>query len=100
MQQIIVSDNFYGNGQQMKMLFSTLDYGKNENFLGGLMCPMKFANDDMLHQMEYIINVPQNAFEFVEGSGSFVINQENDLPANISQVRLTTYLNLLIGSKS
>ena len=81
MQQIIVTEGFYGNPQQMKTLFSSLDYAKNENFLQGQICPMNYANEEMLRQMEYLINVPENTFEFVEGSGSFVINQETDLPA-------------------
>ena len=72
MQRIIVSDGFYSNPEQMKMLFSTLDYGKNENFLQGLMCPLKYANIDMLKQIEYLINVPEDSFEFIDGSGSFV----------------------------
>lgn len=81
MQQIIVSEGFYNNPQQMKSLFSTLDYAKNENFLQGQICPMNFANEDMLRQMEYYTNVPENTFEFVEGSGTFVINTVEDLPA-------------------
>lgn len=81
MQEIIVSDGFYSNPSQMRTLFSTLDYGKNENLLQGLICPMNFANEDMLHQMEYIVGAPAGSYEFVEGSGAFVINQEKDLPS-------------------
>lgn len=81
MQEIIISDGFYNNPSQMKTLFSTLDYQKNENLLQGLICPMSFANEDMLHQMEYIVGVPEGSYEFVEGSGTFIINQEKDLPS-------------------
>jgi len=42
---------------------------------------MNFANDDMLRQMEYYTNTPENTYMFVEGSGSFVINTAEDLPA-------------------
>lgn len=80
MQQIIVSDGFYSNPLQMKTLFSTMEYSKNENFLGGQICPMNFANDDMRHQMETITGAPQDAYEFVDGSGVFIINQASDLP--------------------
>ena len=80
MQQIIIDDGFYTNPEQMKTIFSTLDYIKNENFLQGLICPMNYVNNDMLNQMQYIVNVPENTLEFVEGSGSFVINCEKDLP--------------------
>lgn len=80
MQQIIVSEGFYGNPQQMKALFSTLDYAKNENFIQGQLCPMNFANDEMLQQLTHLVGAPEGTFEFVEGSGSFVINQEDELP--------------------
>lgn len=80
MQQIIISEGFYGNPQQMKSLFSSLDYSKNENFLQGQICTMNFANNDMLQQMSYYVNVPEEVLEFVEGSGAFVINQKDDLP--------------------
>lgn len=80
MQQIIVTEGFYSNPQQMKSLFSTLDYSKNDNLLQGQICPMNFANEEMLRQIEFYAGVPENTYEFVEGSGSFIINQESDLP--------------------
>lgn len=80
MQEIIVNDGFYINPHQMKTLFSTLDYAKNENILQGLICPMNYANDDMLRQMEHAIGAP-GQLEFIEGSGSFIINTKDDLPA-------------------
>lgn len=80
MQQIIVSEGFYNNPQQMKSLFSTLDYAKNENFLQGQICPMNFANDEMLKQISYLVGAPEGTLEFIDGSGTFVINQETDLP--------------------
>lgn len=80
MQQIIVCEGFYSDPQQMKSLFSTLDYSKNDNFIQGQICPMNFTNNDMLQQMSYYVNAPEGALEFVEGSGSFVINQATDLP--------------------
>lgn len=80
MQQIIVTEGFYSNPQQMKSLFSSLDYSKNENFLQGQICPMNFCNEDMLRQMEYYTNAPEGTFDFVQGSGAFVINQKDELP--------------------
>lgn len=79
MQQIIVCDGFYSNPQQMRSLFSTLDYAKNENILGGSICPMNFANEEMLSQIHLYLGAPENTFEFVEGSGTFVINQKDQL---------------------
>jgi hypothetical protein len=82
MQQIIIDSDFYNNPNQMKEVFANLDFTKNENFLQGQICPMQYANQDMLRHMQNILGIPQDVeiFEFVEGSGSFVINQENELP--------------------
>lgn len=80
MHEIIVTEGFYTDPLQMKTLFSTLEYEKNENELQGQICPMTFANEDMLRQMEYITNAPEGVYEFIEGSGSFIINQKNDIP--------------------
>lgn len=80
MQQIIISEGFYGDPQQMKTLFSSLDYTKNENFLQGKICPMNFANNDMLQQISYYVNAPEGVLEFVDGSGAFIINQQSELP--------------------
>ena len=71
----------------MQALFSTLDYTENENLLGGLICPMNFANDEMLEQLHFYLNAPKDAFEFVDGSGSFVINQKE---SDESQVNIYT----------
>ena len=83
MQQIIIDSDFYTNPKQMKDLFVNLDFVKNDNILGGQICGMQYANQDMLKYIEHIIGVPQemDAFEFVPGSGTFVINQENEPPA-------------------
>lgn len=78
MQQIIVCDGFYSNPQQMKALFSTLDYVKNENLVRGSICPMNFSNNDMLAQFHHYLGAPEDSFEFVEGSGTFVINKEDE----------------------
>jgi hypothetical protein len=80
MQQIIMCDGFYSDPHQMNTLFSSLEYSKNENFIQGQICPMNFANEDMLRQMEYYTNVPENSYEFVQNSGTFVINTQQDLP--------------------
>lgn len=80
MQQIIIDSDFYTNPAQMKELFINLEFVKNENILGGQICPMPFANDDMLDYIHNLVNAPQDAFEFVPGSGSFILNQENELP--------------------
>ena len=82
MQQLIIDSDFYTNAEQMRELFVNLDFAKNENMLGGQICPMQFANQDMLGYIQHIIGVPQGveAFEFVPGSGSFIINTETDPP--------------------
>lgn len=80
MQEIIVTGGFYSNPQQMKLLFSTLDYVKNQNFIQGQICPMNFVNDDMLRQISFYVGATQDALEFVQGSGSFIINQATDTP--------------------
>jgi hypothetical protein len=97
MQQIIVSDDFYGDVKQMHSLFSSLDYSKNSNFLQGLICPMQYTNQDMLSQMEYILGVPENSFEFVDGSGSFIINTENDLPSRAVCVNIPDMMTQWVG---
>lgn len=97
MQQFIISEGFYSNPEQMRMLFSTLDYAKNENFLQGLICPMQYTNNDMLDQMHYNINAPEGTFEFVEGSGSFVINCESDKPVQSICVNLPDLMTQWVG---
>lgn len=97
MQQLIMSEGFYSNPQQMKSLFSTLDYGKNENFLRGLICPLNYANNDMLEQMHFVIGAPQETFEFVEGSGAFIINTKNDLPSQSVCTNLPDMMTQWVG---
>lgn len=80
MQQVIIDSDFYTNPKQMKQLFTNLEFVKNENVLGGQICTMQFANDDMLNYMHMIIGAPQNVFEFVPGSGTFVINTKEEPP--------------------
>ena len=85
MQQIIVSSGFYDNPLQMRSIFSNLDYVKNENLLQGQIRPMNFANNEMLRTMEQLACMPKDSLEFVEGSGTFILNQETDVPAaNVS----------------
>jgi hypothetical protein len=83
MKQIIIESGFYDNVEQMQILFSTLDYVKNENILGGQICPMPYANQDMLKYMQFIItgNNQDDIFEFAPGSGSFILNSETELPS-------------------
>jgi len=83
MKQFIIDSGFYNNPDEMKTLFVNLDFVKNENILGGKICPMNFANQEMLAHIQNIIGVPDgvNAFEFVEGSGSFISNTKDELPA-------------------
>lgn len=83
MKKIIIQSGFYDNIEQMKVLFSTLDYVKNENILGGQICSMPYANQDMLKYIQSIItgNITDEIFEFVSGSGTFIMNSENELPS-------------------
>jgi hypothetical protein len=83
MKQLIIDSGFYNDPEQMKTLFVNLDFVKNENMLQGKICPMPFANDDMLRHIQNIIGVPEDisAFEFVPGSGTFISNQADELPA-------------------
>jgi len=83
MKQFIIDSGFYNNPDEMKTLFVNLDFVKNENILGGKICPMNFANQEMLAHIQNIIGVPDgvNAFEFVEGSGSFISNTKDEIPA-------------------
>lgn len=97
MHQIIVSEGFYGDPHQMKSVFSSLDYAKNENLLQGQICPMNFANDDMLRQMEFLVNAPEGIFEFVEGSGTFILNQEDDLPLQNVCINLPHMMTQWVG---
>jgi hypothetical protein len=82
MQQLIIDSDFYTNSKQMRDLFVNLEFTKNENLLGGKICPMQFANADMLRQFSNLVGVPQDldVFEFVPGSGSFILNQEDEPP--------------------
>jgi hypothetical protein len=83
MKKIIVQSGFYNNVEQMQALFSTLDYVKNENILAGQICPMPYANQDMLKYIQSIItgNGEDEIFEFVPGSGTFIMNSEDELPS-------------------
>lgn len=83
MKKIIIQSGFYNNVEQMQVLFSTLDYVKNENILGGQICPMPYANQDMLKYIQGIItgNSEDEIFEFVPGSGTFIMNSEDELPS-------------------
>lgn len=80
MQQLIIDSDFYTNPNQMKDLFINLEFVKNENVLGGQICPMQFANEDMLGYFHNVLGAPQGVFEFVSGSGSFILNQKDELP--------------------
>lgn len=82
MQQLIIDQNFYTNISQMRDVFINLDYSKNENMLQGQVCPMQFANDDMLNYMQSLVGVPTGAdhLEWTPGSGTFILNNETDLP--------------------
>jgi hypothetical protein len=82
MKKIIIQSGFYNNVEQMQVLFSTLDYVKNENILGGQICPMPYANENMLKYIQSIItgNGENEIFEFVPGSGTFIMNSEDELP--------------------
>jgi hypothetical protein len=83
MKKIIIQSGFYHNIEQMQILFSSLDYAKNENILGGQICPMPYANHDMLKYMQNIItgNSEDNIFEYVPGSGTFIANTKDELPS-------------------
>ena len=82
MQQIIIDSDFYTNPTQMKDLFTNLDFAKNDNMLQGQICPMQFANADMLSYIHSVLGAPNDQiFDYVPGSGTFIINQENELPA-------------------
>jgi hypothetical protein len=83
MKKIIIQSGFYHNIEQMQVLFSSLDYAKNENILGGQICSMPYANQDMLKYIQGIItgNVEDEIFEFVPGSGTFIMNSEDELPS-------------------
>jgi hypothetical protein len=83
MKKIIIQSGFYNNVEQMQVLFSTLDYVKNENILGGQICPMPYANQEMLKYIQSIItgNGENEIFEFVPGSGTFIMNSEDELPS-------------------
>lgn len=99
MQQIIVDDQFFSNVDQMKDLFLNLEYVKNENMLQGQICTMQYANDDMLRYIEQLIGVPENisVFEFVPGSGSFILNQETDIPARTICINYPDLLTQWVG---
>ena len=83
MKQLVVDSGFYTDPEQMKTLFVNLDFVKNENMLQGKICPMPYANNDMLKHIESIIGVPpdMSVFEFVPGSGTFISNQQDELPS-------------------
>lgn len=81
MQEIITFSNFYDNPSQMKDLFNNLDFVKNENMLKGSVCPLPFANDDMLNHMCQLVNAPRDSLEFVENSGVFIRNMAQDIPS-------------------
>ena len=83
MKQFIIDSGFYNNPDQMKTLFVNLDFVKNENILGGKICPMSFANQEMLGHIQNTLGVPDgvSAFEFVPGSGTFISNTKDEPPA-------------------
>lgn len=97
MQQFIVFDGFYNDPEQMRTLFSSLEFEKNSNLLGGTIGPLNYANADMLHHMEHIIGVPSDTFEFVDGSGAFIYNTSSDLPLQNICVNLPDMMTNWIG---
>ena len=99
MQEVIIDSDFYTNATQMRDVFINLDFAKNENMLQGQICTMQFANVDMLRHMQNLIAVPKDieAFDFVDGSGSFIINQENELPSRSICVQFPDLANQWVG---
>jgi hypothetical protein len=99
MKKIIIQSGFYHSVEQMQLLFSTLDYVKNENILGGQICPMPYANADMLKYMQSIIigEIDDDVFEFVPGSGTFILNKKDELPLSPVCIQLPDLLTEWVG---
>lgn len=99
MQQIIIDDNFFTDPEQMRKLFTNLEFVENDNVLRGKICPMQFVNDDMLNYMQQLVGVPAGvtAFEFVPGSGSFILNQETDTPSRAVCVQYPDLMTQWVG---
>lgn len=104
MQQLIVTEGFYNNPEQMRSLFANLEYTKNDNFLQGQTCSMQFANQEMLRQIEFLVGAKEGSLDFVDGSGSFVMNQHDQMPAQNVCINLpdlsTQWVGIVCLSKS